>query len=137
MLRIRNIATTVALCALSIGAAAPAVAAPVLSGHYIKEETDASGRHATTNLYFTPCGDGCANEQDGGQAHLNNGQWVMDDTGNATCADGSTAVDVLKVHYVWDATTLQGTVQMTVTAPACGQSAGQQYTNALQLTQAS
>ena len=54
MLRIRNIATTVALCALSIGAAAPAVAAPVLSGHYIKEETDANGRHATTNLYFTP-----------------------------------------------------------------------------------
>ena len=50
MVGIRSIAITVALGALSIGAAAPAVAAPVLSGHYLKDETDANGRHATTKF---------------------------------------------------------------------------------------
>lgn len=83
----RAVATAM-LAALAIGAAGPAWAAPVLSGHYTAIDTsEGGGQPYTSNWGVTPCGDGCANiSENGGSpytAHLVNGQqrvWNQTDT---------------------------------------------------------
>jgi hypothetical protein len=137
---------------LAIGAASPAWADPQdphdrknnqMSGHYIRTETASTGQPVTADWYATPCGDGCAsialntpNTQPFGQARLVNGQWAIDDTSDAVCPDGTVVPSASSTHYAWDANTLAGTAQLTLKVPACGNPAGYQQTNKLQLRQA-
>jgi hypothetical protein len=140
----RRIAAAAMLAGLAVGAAATAWAdLPTMSGHYIKTSTDpSSGQSNTKDWYFTPCGDGCASvaETPGGlpwgQARFVNGQWTLDTTGDAACRDGSTVPAANSAHYTWDPNTLAGTGQLTTKVPACGDPAGYQYSNNLQLRQA-
>jgi hypothetical protein len=127
-----------------LSAAAAASAAPQMSsGHYIATETAASGRSMTHDWYISPCGDGCASvaHKDAkafGQAKLVGGQWVLDVTGEtARCPDGTEVPNALSAHYTWDPSILAGIVQTTADAPECGDPAGYQATNNIQLRPAS
>ncbi len=138
----RSFATAATFAAVAVGAASPASAAPVMSGHYVETETlPGTGQTATNDWYFTPCGDGCADMSNtlsggSGQAMLVNGQWTMDIAMGATCADGTSVPLSLAAHDTWDPNTLAGTAQLTSTKAACGYPVGYTYTNNLQLTQA-
>ena len=140
----RSFAVTAAFAAVAVGTAIPASAAPEMSGHYIETETAAgSDRSATDNWYFVPCGDGCASvarkgAKAFGRAQLVGGQWTLDVTGEtAMCQDGTQVPDALSAHYTWDPSTLAGTVQTTADTPECGDQAGYQSTDNIQLRQAS
>ena len=112
----QSFAIAATFAAVAVGAAAPASAAPVVSGHYVKTETATDGRTSTDDWYFTPCGDGCADVTAGGgtsPAQLANGQWTVEGVSNAGCADGTQIAKAETVHYTWDANTLAGTVQGT------------------------
>ena len=139
-----SVAVAAAFAAVAVGAAAPASAAPEMSGHYTETETAAgSDRSTTDHWYFVPCGDGCASvarkgSKAFGRAHLVDGQWVLDITGEtAVCQDGTQVPDALSAHYTWDPNTLAGTVHTTADAPECGDMAGYQATNNIQLRQVS
>jgi hypothetical protein len=136
----RGFAVAAAFAAVPVGAAAPASAAPVMSGHYIETETAPDGRSSTNDWYFTPCGDGCADvsnpaTRSGFRATLVNGQWTMDSTDNVVCSDGTTEDNSTSAHYTWDPNTLAGTVQRTQTQPVCGH-APKSFTYNVQLRQA-
>ena len=136
-------AATVIFAGLAVGTASAAWADTTLSGHYVRTETGAqSGQSITDDWYATPCGDGCASlaSTPGGpaqsQARLVNGQWIVDTTGAPLrCPDGS-VVNAVSAHYTLDPNTLAGTVQLTYNVPACGNPAGYQTTNSVQITQA-
>jgi serine/threonine kinase PknH len=125
-------------------APASAAAANQMSGHYIVNETEPKGYSVTMDWHFTPCGDGCASVTIGGpgpgpmgQARLVNGQWTLDSPpGDVNCPDGSKVPHGSAQSYTWDPNTLAGKDQMTYTLPACGNPAGSQQTNSLQLRQA-
>ena len=127
---------------LALALAAPASAAAPLSGHYTETETYPDGRTVHTDWYFNPCGDGCAavtGTPDGkpwGQAQIVNGQWTIDGAGGVDCEQGGDVPNAIKYHYSWDPNTLAGTVQITNNVQACGNPAGYQETNQMQLTQA-
>jgi hypothetical protein len=128
--------------ALAVGAAAPASAAPAMSGHYIETSTEPqSGRSTTSDWYFTPCGDGCADMSNpatggGSRTMLVNGQWTMDTTGATVCPDGTKVPNAQTVHYTWDPSTLAGTARITEKVATCGASAPESWTNNIQLRQA-
>jgi hypothetical protein len=130
MIVFRGVAVAAMLATLGVGAATPAVAAPVLRGHYIRETTKPGGNPVEFDWYFTPCGDGCtdvahpAGAAPFGRARIINGQWNLDATSSANCPDGTAVPNALTDHYVWDPLTLQGTAQITGTLPACGEPAG-------------
>jgi hypothetical protein len=140
----RGFVTAVMFAGLAVGAASTAWAAPpTMSGHYIKTVTDPTTGHTTTNdWYFTPCGDGCASVTDTpsgqpfGQARLVNGQWAVDTSSNAACVDGTSVPNAVSDHYMWDANTLAGKVEVTINVPSCGQPAGHKFTVNVQLRQA-
>jgi hypothetical protein len=138
----KSLAVAATFAAVAVGAATPASAAPEMSGHYIETETDASGRSTTNHWYFTPCGDGCASvalkgAKAFGRAQLVGGQWILDVTGEtAMCQDGTQVPNALSAHYTWDPSTLAGTVRTTADAPECGDPAGYQGTDNIQLRQA-
>jgi hypothetical protein len=139
----RSLAVAAAFAAIAVGAAVPASAAPQMSsGHYIETETAPGGRSTTDDWYIGPCGDGCASvahkgAKAFGQAKLVGGQWVLDVKGEtAMCQDGTQVPDALSAHYTWDPSTLAGTVQTTADAPECGDPAGYQATDNIQLRQA-
>jgi hypothetical protein len=138
----KRLAVAATFAALAVGAATPASAAPEMSGHYIETETAASGRSTTNDWYFTPCGDGCASvapkgAKAFGRAQLVGGQWILDVTAEtAMCQDGTQVPNALSAHYTWDPSTLAGTVQTTADAPECGDPAGYQATDNIQLRQA-
>jgi hypothetical protein len=129
---------------LAVGAASTAWADTTMSGHYVRTQTETrSGRSDTTDWYFTSCGGGCASiagtpgGQPFAQARVVNGQWTVDTTGEASlCPDGSSVPNAESTHYTWDPNTLAGTAQITIKVPACGYSAGFNWTNSLQLRQA-
>src|ERR1700758_739922 len=139
----RSFAVAASFAAVAVGAATPASAAPEMSGHYIETETAANGRSTTDHWYFVPCGDGCASvarkgAKAFGRAQLVGGQWTLDVKGEtAICQDGTQVPDALSAHYTWDPNTLAGTVQTTADAPECGDMAGYQVTDNIQLRQAS
>jgi hypothetical protein len=137
------IAATAMFAGLAVGTANTAWADQTMSGHYIKTETTQdNAQTATSDWYFTPCGDGCANvtsstSAQGSQAHLVNGQWTMDQPGGTTsCPDGTAHPGATNAHYTWDPNTLTGTAQVTVTAAVCGFPAGYTQTDNIQLKQA-
>jgi len=139
----RAIAATAMIAGLAVGAASAAWAdPPTMNGHYIRTVTNAAGQATTVDWYFAPCGGGCASAaltaggQPFGQARLVNGQWTMDTTSPAACADGSSVPDALSGHYTWDPNTLAGTAQTTIKVPSCGRPVGYQQINSVQLTQA-
>ncbi|MBV8861353.1 MAG: hypothetical protein JO259_05760 [Mycobacterium sp.] len=126
-----------AIAAMFAGAAigvAPASPAPAtqMSGHYIAETTTAGGQSSTHDWYFTACGSGCADVSFNGpanppfRAQLANGQWTVDATFDVSCSDGTWVPASMKGHYVWDATTLSGSAQLTYTQAACGNQPGTQ-----------
>jgi hypothetical protein len=134
----RAIAATATLAGLAVGAAGTAWADPAtLSGHYIETETNAGGQSGTNDWYFTPCGPGCASIASNGgpigQARLVNGQWTLDVTGIAGCANGTRVADALSDHYTWDPNTLAGSVKITANVAACGNPAGTVSTNTMRL----
>jgi len=139
----RGFAATVIFAGLAVGTASAARAETTMSGHYIRIETNPqSGQSATDDWYATPCGDGCASlaSTPGGpaqsQARLVNGQWIVDTTGAPLrCPDGS-VVNAVSAHYTLDPNTLAGTVLLTYEVPACGNPAGYQTTNNVQVKQA-
>ena len=138
----RSFAVAAAFAAVAVGAATPASAAPEMSGHYTVTETAAGDRSTTNQWYFTPCGDGCASAANtpGGrssQVQLVGGKWKMDTTDPAQCPDGTQVPNALSAHYTWDPSTLAGTVQTTADTTECGDPAGYQATDKIQLRQAS
>jgi hypothetical protein len=139
----RAIAATTMFAGLTVGAASSAWAdAPTMTGHYIRIVTSPAGQASNVDWYFAPCGDGCASValtaggQPFGQARLVNGQWALDTTSPAGCADGTSVPDALNSHYTWDPNTLAGTAQTTIEVPSCGRPVGYQQTNSVQLRQA-
>jgi hypothetical protein len=139
----RSFAVAATFAAVAVWAAASASAAPEMSGHYIATETAANGRSTTNHWYFAPCGDGCASvalkgAKAFGRAQLAGGQWILDVTAEtAMCQDDTQVPNALSAHYTWDQSTLAGTVQTTADAPECGDPAGYQVTDNIQLRQAS
>jgi len=139
----RSFAVAATFAAVAVWAAASASAAPEMSGHYIATETAANGRSTINHWYFAPCGDGCASvalkgAKAFGRAQLVGGQWIFDVTGEtAMCQDDTQVPNALSAHYTWDQSTLAGTVQTTADAPECGDPAGYQVTDNIQLRQAS
>lgn len=109
------------------------------SVHYIKTETTSTGFSDTNDWYFTSCGDGCAEVatspggQPFGRAQLVNGQWTMDNAADSVCSDGTKVPNADSDHFTWDPNTLMGTDRVTNNLPTCGNPAGYQYTNSLQL----
>lgn len=139
----RGFAASATLAGLALGLAAPATAAYQLSGHYIETEGQQDNQQHTYDWYFTPCGDGCASATGVhggqiGQAQLANGQWTLDINGiTANCADDGTQVpNSIAYHYAWDPDSLAGTLQITNTAPSCGNPTGYQTTANMSLKQA-
>ncbi|OBI81071.1 hypothetical protein A9X00_09735 [Mycobacterium sp. 1245805.9] len=96
-----------------------------MSGHYLKTTTDpGAGRTFTENWYFTPCGDGCADMSSpatglSGRAMLVDGQWTIDSTEDIVCKGGVTEGNAANAHYMWDANTLTGTVQVVQNRGVC------------------
>jgi hypothetical protein len=120
----RGIAVAATSAATAVGAATPASATPVMSGHYIETTTNSAGQSTTNDWNFTPCGDGCAsvvsaNGYAMGQARLVNGQWTLDTTVTASCNDGTMVPSGGHAHYVWDANTLAGTDVSTWNSGVC------------------
>jgi hypothetical protein len=138
----RSFAVAAAFAAVAVEAAIPASAAPEMSGHYVETETAASDRSTTDNWYFGACGEGCASvarkgAKAFGRAQLVGGQWILDvKAETAVCQDGTQVPGALSAHYTWDPSTLAGTVQTTADAPECGDPAGYQATDNIQLRQA-
>jgi hypothetical protein len=137
----RSFAIAATFAAIAVGAASPASAAPVMSGHYVENSTTPAGNVTTSQWDFTPCGDGCAQTttSDGvaAQARLVNGQWTFDDPNvSSTCPDGSKHPGTISVHYTWDPNTLAGTAQVTDKTATCGAPAGTVQTNNIQFRQA-
>src|SRR4029077_9226835 len=141
----RCITATAFVGGLALGLAAPAGAAPApfpadfqTDGHYIGTQLDPKtgqpltieGHKVSNHWYFSPCGDGCASAAhtpDGppvGQAHLVNGQWVLDTTDAAECPDGTEVPNAIAGHRTWDPNTLAETIQTTGIEPACGSPPG-------------
>lgn len=137
----RSLATAATFAAVAVGAAGPASAAPVMSGHYIKTTDPAGGGRAfTDSWYFTPCGDGCADLSSpasgvSGRATLVDGQWTFDSTEDIVCRGGVTEGNAASAHYTWDPNTLAGTVQVVQKQPVC-EHAPQAYTLSFRLTKA-
>ena len=72
-----------------------------------------------------------------GQAKFVGGQWTLDVTDEtAMCPDGSQVPNALSAHYSWDPNSLAGTVQTTADVSECGEPAGRQVTDKVQLRQA-
>ena len=137
----RGIAAAATFAAVAVGAASPAWATQTMSGHYIATETAAGGQSSTTDWYFTPCGDGCANVTIGtgtgtSQARLVNNQWALDIAHTTVCPDGSEAPSSGTAHITWDPNTLAGSAQITEKIATCGAAAPDSWTNNFQLTQA-
>jgi len=138
----RGFATAAMFAGIAIGTASTAWAdTTMMSGHYIDTEISPSGKSGINEWYFTPCGDGCASVVNianwiQSQARLVNGQWTMDTTGDAVCADGSVVPKALSDHYTWDPNTLAGTVQLSANVPACGYPLRETMTNDIQFRQA-
>ena len=116
----------------AVNTTAPAGApATTMHGHFMATYTK-NDKSTSVDWYFTPCGDGCASVAIGHpgssplQARLVNGQWTMDNKNDsARCPDGSfTSTGIFASHFTWDPRTLTGTVQQTLTQPACGAEAG-------------
>jgi hypothetical protein len=124
----RGFASAAMLAGLAIGLAAPASAAPVMSGHYIMTTTATYGLSFTENWYFTPCGNGCASVVDQGQllgyAQFVSGQWTLDYIGWAGCPDGSYLPNANSSHLKWDPDTLVGTIDIISFRPGCGSPVG-------------
>ncbi len=127
---------------LAFALAAPASAVTEMSGHYIAVVTDSARQSISNDWYVTSCGDGCASvaHSPGGptwkQANVVNGQWTLESVDNVDCGDGTSVPNALSAHYTWDPNTLAGKVLDTYTVPACGNPAGAQGTNTLQLKKA-
>jgi hypothetical protein len=138
----RSFAVAATFAAVVVGAASPASAAPVMSGHYIKTITGPTGGGHTVaeDWFFTPCGDGCADMWSpaaggGARAMLVDGQWTMDSISDVVCNDGTTEGNAANTHYTWDPNTLAGTVQVIQKQGVCDH-ARQSYTLSVQLTKA-
>lgn len=139
----RGFAAIAMLSGLAVGLAAPAPAVVQLTGHYTETETAPDGHQFPPNdWYFTPCGDGCASvalSSGGpvwGQAQLVNGQWTMNVTTGVSCEQGGDVPNAITDQFTWDPNTLAGTSQITNNVQACGNPAGYQETNNLQLASA-
>jgi serine/threonine protein kinase, bacterial len=104
-----------------------------LSGHYDETETYPDGHQVHSDWNMTPCGDGCVSIADLGQAHLSKGQWTLDGSGSVTCEQGGDTPNAIGFHYSWDPVTLAGSVKITNNEQVCGNPAGYQVTNNLQL----
>jgi hypothetical protein len=138
----RSFAVAATFAAVSVEAPAPASAAPVMSGHYVKTATypTVGGHTVKEDWFFTPCGDGCADMSSpaaggGARAMLVNGQWTMDSISDVVCEDGTTEGNAASAHYTWDPNTLAGAVQVIQNQAVCDH-APQLYTVSVQLTKA-
>jgi hypothetical protein len=139
----RGFAAIVIFAGLAVGTASAAWAETTMSGHYIRSEIDPqTGESEADEWYATPCGDGCASiaSTPGGpaisQARLVNGQWTLTSAVHTlTCPDGTVVPNAVNAYYTWDPNTLAGNVQLTYEVPACGNPAGYQKTNFVQLWQ--
>jgi hypothetical protein len=138
----RSFAVAGTFAAVAAGAAGPASAAPVMTGHYIRTATGPTGggRTFAEDWFFRPCGDGCADMSSpsvagGARAMLVDGQWTMDSLSDVVCKDGTTEGNAANTQYTWDPNTLAGTVQVTQNQSVCDHPR-QSYTLTFHLTKA-
>jgi hypothetical protein len=129
----RGLAAGAMFAGLALVLTAPVSAADPLNGHYIETETYPDGHQIHDDWYITPCGDGFAQIKELGQANLVNGQWTLDGSGGVSCEEGGDVPKAIHFHYTWDPDTLAGNVLITNNVQACGNPAGYQETNQLQL----
>ena len=138
---IRGFAATAVFAGLAVGAASTAWAeTPTMSGDYTETSTSPSGRGVTTDWSVSTCGDGCLWIKAGagsGQAHLIDGQWVMDTMNSLSCPDGAFVLYAASSHITWDPNTLEGTSEITYNIGACGHPPGYHQTNKISLKKAS
>lgn len=138
----RGIVVAAMLAGLAVGTASTAWSDTTMSGHYTWTSTNRNGQSTSGDYYFTPCGDGCASVSSTsggpavGQARLVDGQWTLDGTWAVSCPDGTSAGEPVAYHDTWDPNTLAGTDTLTSSASGCGNRAGGQQINTLQLSQA-
>jgi hypothetical protein len=104
----RAFAATAMFAGLAIGAVSTARAdPPTMNGNYTETSTSPSGRSTTTDWTVQACSDGSVGciyvkaGAGGGQAHLIDGQWVMDTMGNLLCPDGTFLQYVTNAHLTW------------------------------------
>jgi hypothetical protein len=97
-----------------------------MEGHYQVVAGD-PGDTAPETWVFTPCGDGCATAEMGGEgsrrratARYINKQWIIDmHVGAAVqCGDGTSVPGT--VHYSWNPDTLEGRYWSTADISPCG-----------------
>ena len=135
-------AGAVAVIAVVVAPASATATDQTLDGHYIETMTTTDGNSVSIDLFFTPCGDGCASVastlggQVWGHAKLVNGQWTMDGLTNLTCPDGTKIANGGSYHDMWDPNTLAGVDEITWIVTGCGNAVGTLGTNSLQLKQA-
>jgi hypothetical protein len=144
----RGIAAAALIAGVAVGASGTAWADQTMSGHYTWTTTTPTGKSTSGDIYFTPCGDGCASAASTpggpavGQARLVNGQWTMNGTWPVDCPDATPSANpepsANPQPYVdtWDPNTLAGTDVFTYSVPTCGSPAGYQQINKLQYRQA-
>jgi hypothetical protein len=111
----RAIAATALFAGLAVGTASPVWAETTINGRYTwTSTTPTTGKSTSGDLYFTPCGDGCASAASTpggpvvGQVRFVTGQWTMDGTWSVRCADGTLSAPE-QYHDTWDPNTLAGT----------------------------
>jgi hypothetical protein len=136
----RGFAAAAMLAGLAVGTATTAWADP-MSGSYTLTSISPGGTKMTTDWTVQPCGggyggDGCIYVKagaGGSQAHLIDGQWVLDTMNDLRCPDGQYLMFATNAHMVWDPNTLAGTNQISYIMPACGHPAGYVQTNQISL----
>jgi hypothetical protein len=136
----RVFAATAALAGLAVATASTAWADP-MSGSYTMTSISPGGVKMTTDWSVQACGggnggDGCIYVKagaGGSQAHLIDGQWVMDTMNDLRCADGTYTMFATNAHMTWDPNTLAGTNEISYIMPACGHPAGFHQTNQISL----
>jgi hypothetical protein len=137
----RLLAATAMFAGLAVSAASTAWAdTPTMDGSYNAVMTGPTGKKFTTPWTVNACGDGCLRITAGlgwSQAHLVDGQWVLDTMDNVSCSDGSRSLYGANAHLTWDPNTLAGTAEHTYITGACGRPPGYSQTDQLEIKQAS
>jgi hypothetical protein len=135
----RSFAATVVFAGFAIGAAGTGWAdTPTMDGSYTLTSTSPGGKAVDTDWTVNSCGDGCVYVKagaGGSQAHLVDGQWVMDTIDNIQCSDGTWVLYAANAHMTWDPNSLAGTNKLTYIVPACGLPPGHTQSNQVSIKQ--
>jgi hypothetical protein len=127
--------------AVAVLGAAPAQAAPSMSGNYVETIMGGDEGPMTNKWQVYPCGDGCLHIYDNGSdevsytAHLNGSQWSMNGSGDIVCDSGKTVPNASSDNWAWDAYSLAGTLTSRQNGDVCSDGGGGSVTYSIQIRQ--